>query len=33
MCSGDRLVADFVAGTGARPGLPGELEVHLTTTV
>jgi hypothetical protein len=33
MCSGDRLVADFVAGTGARPGLPGELEEHLTTTV
>ncbi len=33
MCSGDRLVADFVAGTGARPSLPGELEEHLTTTV
>ena len=33
MCSGDRLVADFVAGTGARPGLPEELEEHLTTTV
>jgi len=33
MCSGDRLVADFVAGTGARPGLPGELDEHLTTTV
>jgi len=33
MCSGDRLIADFVAGTGARPGLPGELEEHLTTTV
>ena len=33
MCSGDRLVADFVAGTGVRPGLPGELEEHLTTTV
>jgi hypothetical protein len=33
MCSGDRLVADFVAGAGARPGLPGELEEHLTTTV
>jgi hypothetical protein len=32
MCSGDRLVADFTAGTGARPGLPGELEEHLTTT-
>jgi hypothetical protein len=33
MCSGDRLVADFVAGTGARPGLPAELQDHLTTTV
>ena len=33
MCSGDRLVADFVAGTDVRPGLPGELEEHLTTTV
>jgi hypothetical protein len=33
MCSGDRLIADFVAGTDARPGLPGELEEHLTTTV
>jgi hypothetical protein len=33
MCSGDRLVADFVAGAGARPGLPGELHEHLTTTV
>ena len=33
MCSGDRLVADFVAGAGARPGLPGELEEYLTTTV
>jgi hypothetical protein len=33
MCSGDRLVADFVAGTGARPGLPAVLEEHLTTTV
>jgi hypothetical protein len=33
MCSGGRLVADFVAGTGVRPGLPGELEEHLTTTV
>jgi hypothetical protein len=32
MCSGDRLVADFVAGTDARPGLPEELEEHLTTT-
>jgi hypothetical protein len=33
MCSGDRLVADFVAGTHVRPGLPGQLEEHLTTTV
>jgi hypothetical protein len=33
MCRGDRLVADFVAGTHARPGLPEELEEHLTTTV
>jgi hypothetical protein len=33
MCSGDRLVADFVAGTDARPDLPGELEENLTTTV
>jgi hypothetical protein len=33
MCSGDRLVADFVAGTEARPDLPEELEEHLTATV
>jgi hypothetical protein len=33
MCSGDRLVADFVAGTDARPGLPEGLEEHLTTTM
>jgi hypothetical protein len=33
MCSGDRLVADFVAGTDARPDLPEELEEHLTMTV
>ena len=33
MCSGDRLVADFVAGTSVRPGLPALLEDHLTTTV
>ena len=33
MCRGDRLVADFVAGTDARPGLPEQLEDHLTTTV
>jgi hypothetical protein len=32
MCSGDRLVADFVAGTQERPGLPGELDEHLTVT-
>jgi hypothetical protein len=33
MCRGGRLVADFVAGTAARPGLPEELDEHLTTTV
>jgi hypothetical protein len=33
MCRGGRLLADFVAGTAARPGLPGELGEHLTTTV
>ncbi len=33
MCSGDRLLADFVAGTRARPDLPEELEEQLTTTV
>jgi hypothetical protein len=33
MCSGDRLVADFMAGTVARPGLPEALQEHLTTTV
>jgi hypothetical protein len=33
MCRGGRLVADFVAGTDAKPGLPEELEEHLTTTV
>jgi hypothetical protein len=33
MCSGDRLVADFVAGTEVRPGLTGELQEHLTATV
>jgi hypothetical protein len=32
MCSGDRLVADFMAGTGARPSLPEELDEHLTVT-
>jgi hypothetical protein len=33
MCTGGRLVADFVAGADVRPGLPEELEQHLTTTV
>jgi len=33
MCRGDRLVADFAAGTSARPDLPEELQEHLTTTV
>ena len=33
MCSGDRLVADFTAGTAIRPSLPAELDKHLTTTV
>lgn len=33
MCRGGRLIADFVAGTAARPGLPEELNEHLTTTV
>src|SRR5260370_9433436 len=33
MCSGDRLVADFVAGTDAKPGLPEDLDEHLTATV
>jgi len=33
MCRGGRLVADFVAGTQARPGLPEELDEHLTMTV
>jgi hypothetical protein len=33
MCRGDRLVADFVAGTDARPDLPGKLDEHLTRTV
>jgi hypothetical protein len=32
MCRGDRLVADFEAGTDARPGLPEELDEHLTVT-
>jgi hypothetical protein len=33
MCSGDRLIADFLAGADARPDLPEELQEHLTTTV
>jgi hypothetical protein len=33
MCRGDRLIADFVAGTETRPGLPEELREQLTTTV
>lgn len=33
MCRGDRLVADFVAGTGDQPDLPDELQEHLTMTV
>jgi hypothetical protein len=32
MCRGDRLVADFAAGTDVQPDVPGELEEHLTTT-
>jgi hypothetical protein len=32
MCRGDRLVADFEAGTGTRPAVPGELQEHLTVT-
>jgi len=32
MCRGGRLVADFTAGTDARPDLPGELEEQLTMT-
>jgi hypothetical protein len=32
MCRGDRLVADFTAGTDTRPDLPGELDEHLTMT-
>ena len=33
MCTGGRLVADFVAGTDVRPALTAEIEEHLTTTV
>jgi hypothetical protein len=32
MCSGDRLLADFMAGTDVRPGLSEQLEEHLTLT-
>jgi hypothetical protein len=34
MCNGDRLIADFVAGTGARPALraaPAELRRLVST--
>jgi hypothetical protein len=33
MCRGDRLVADFAAGTETPPDLPAELREHLTATV
>jgi hypothetical protein len=33
MCRGDRLIADFVAGNDAKPGLTEVLDEHLTTTV
>jgi len=33
MCTGGRLIAGFVAGTDVQPGLPEELQEHLTTTV
>ncbi len=33
MCRGDRLIADFEAGTSARPDVPEELREHLTETV
>jgi hypothetical protein len=32
MCRGGRLVADFVAGASTRPGVPEELQEHLTVT-
>jgi len=32
MCRGDRLIANFVAGTDTRPHLPEGLEEHLTVT-
>jgi hypothetical protein len=33
MCSGDRLVADFAAGTYTRPDLPEGLDEHLAATL
>lgn len=33
MCTGGRLIADFEAGTRTRPGVPEELQEHLTVTV
>ena len=33
MCRGGRLIADFEAGTGTTPGVPEELQEHLTMTV
>jgi hypothetical protein len=32
MCRGGRLVADFVAGASTRPGVPEEIQEHLTVT-
>jgi hypothetical protein len=32
MCRGGRLVADFEAGAGTKPGVPEELQEHLTVT-
>jgi hypothetical protein len=32
MCRGGRLVADFEAGAETRPGIPEELQEHLTVT-
>jgi hypothetical protein len=32
MCRGDRLVADFEAGTANTPDVPEELQEHLTVT-
>jgi hypothetical protein len=32
MCRGGRLVADFVAGTSAKPDVPEAIEEHLTVT-